>query len=76
MSAQDSIWISKLHPIMDLSSIIRACGTPQYFGQLDSNEPGDEVLIQGLKHHMTNQALVGCCFYFLFSSLVEHQVCI
>ncbi|KIJ05620.1 hypothetical protein PAXINDRAFT_103699, partial [Paxillus involutus ATCC 200175] len=57
MSAQDSIWISKLHPIMDLSSIIRACGTPQYFGQLDSNEPGDEVLIQGLKHHMTNQAL-------------------
>ncbi|KIK98503.1 hypothetical protein PAXRUDRAFT_674090 [Paxillus rubicundulus Ve08.2h10] len=57
MSAQDSIRIPRLHPIMDLSPIIRACGTPQYFGQLNSNEPGDEVLTQGLKHHMANQAL-------------------
>ncbi|KAF9229558.1 hypothetical protein BS17DRAFT_771624 [Gyrodon lividus] len=57
MTSQDSVHISRLYPIVDLSPIIRACGTSQYFGQLDPNEPDDELLIQGLKHHMTSQGL-------------------
>lgn len=45
---------------MDLTPILRACGSPQYFGTLESNEPNEEVIIHGLEHHMTSEGLVGC----------------
>lgn len=58
LSLLDSLRISKLHSIMDLSPLIRACGKSQYFGILESNEPSEEPLIHGLKHHLTNEGLV------------------
>ncbi|KAF9243890.1 hypothetical protein BU15DRAFT_59727 [Melanogaster broomeanus] len=48
MSSQDSLYISSLYPIGHLSPIIRACGQPQYFGRLDSNDPGDQAAINPL----------------------------
>ncbi|KAG8220012.1 hypothetical protein J3R82DRAFT_1023 [Butyriboletus roseoflavus] len=53
----DSLRISKLYPIMDLSPLLRACGKPQYFGRLESNEPSEEVIIQGLEHHLKSEGL-------------------
>ena len=55
--------MSKLYPIMDLSPLLRACGKPQYFGKLESNEPSDEVAIEGLGHHLTNEGLVSCSHF-------------
>lgn len=60
LSSLDSLQISKLYSIMDLTPILRACGSPQYFGTLESNEPNEEVIIHGLEHHMTSEGLVGC----------------
>ncbi|KAN0100824.1 hypothetical protein V8E55_000808 [Tylopilus felleus] len=57
LSLLDSLRISKLHSIMDLSPLIRACGKSQYFGILESNEPSEEPLIHGLKHHLTSEGL-------------------
>ncbi|KAG1716343.1 hypothetical protein ID866_827 [Astraeus odoratus] len=51
----DSLRISKLYQFSELSPIFRACGKPQYFAQLESTEICDEVLIQGLRHHMITQ---------------------
>lgn len=67
LSSLDSLRISKLYPIMDLHPLLRACGKPQYFGRLESNEPSDEVIIQGLEYHLTSEGLVGFLNFFLFS---------
>ena len=52
---------------MDLSPLLRACGNPQYFGRLESNEHS-EVIMQGLEHHLTSEGLVG----FLNSLLIMY----
>ncbi|KAG9314571.1 hypothetical protein JVU11DRAFT_5373 [Chiua virens] len=57
LSPLDSLRISRLYPILLLSPLIRACGKPQYFGRLESNEPGDEAVIHGMEHHLTSEGL-------------------
>lgn len=53
---------------MDLSPLLRACGKPQFFGRLESNEPGEEVIIHGLEYHLTSEGLVSFLnFPFSFS---------
>lgn len=54
---------------MDLSPLLRACGKPQYFGRLESNEPSEEVIMHGLEHHLTSEGLVGFHDYLLNISL-------
>ncbi|KAF8559316.1 hypothetical protein OG21DRAFT_1493233 [Imleria badia] len=65
LSSLDSLRISKLYSIMDLSPILRACGKPQYFGTLESNEPSEEVIIHGLGHHLTSEGLAAAIPLFL-----------
>ncbi|KAI9572746.1 hypothetical protein HD554DRAFT_2285215, partial [Boletus coccyginus] len=57
LSSLNSLRILKLYPIMDLSPLLRACGKPQFFGRLESNEPGEEVIIHGLEYHLTSEGL-------------------
>ena len=52
---------------MDLHPLLRACGKPQYFGRLESNEASEEVIIRGLEHHLTSEGLVG--FLNILSSI-------
>ncbi|KAH7883812.1 hypothetical protein F5I97DRAFT_1596654 [Phlebopus sp. FC_14] len=52
-SSVNSLRISKLYPISELSTVFRACEKAQYFGKLESTEANDEVLVQGLKNHMS-----------------------
>ncbi|KAI6045045.1 hypothetical protein EDC04DRAFT_3137369 [Pisolithus marmoratus] len=54
MSQMDMLQMSKLYHISELWPLFRACSKPQYFAQLESTEPQDQVLIQGLMHHMTH----------------------
>ncbi|KAI6134055.1 hypothetical protein EDD17DRAFT_1619414 [Pisolithus thermaeus] len=55
MAQMDMLRMSKLYHVSELWPLLQACGKPQYFAQLESTECQDQVLIQGLIHHMTHQ---------------------
>ncbi|KAG6381397.1 hypothetical protein JVT61DRAFT_5811 [Boletus reticuloceps] len=57
LSSLDSLRISRLYPVVELSPLLRACGKPQYFGTLESSEPNEDVVIHGLEHHLTSEGL-------------------
>ncbi|KAF8140031.1 hypothetical protein EV363DRAFT_1311469 [Boletus edulis] len=57
LSSVDSLRISRLYPVVELSPLLRACGKPQYFGTLESSEPNEDVVIHGLEHHLTSEGL-------------------
>ncbi|KAL4068268.1 hypothetical protein V8B97DRAFT_1974437 [Scleroderma yunnanense] len=58
MSQMGSLRISKLYLASELAPVFRAHRKQQYFAQLESTEDHEEVLIQGLKHHMVSQQQV------------------